>query len=161
MSHTMLHLGMPPQRQNVNVLTGKTLTFPVSIFLSIFQHFPDFNYDNLSINYRESTLLKLDDYLLQDAPLNSQNGLVPSSREAASSLTDTQNNLDNDLDIDSNPPLPTRQHHKRNQASKCREVLRKLHNLTFLVQGSKALATLKEELFATLKLLKLTKSGTI
>lgn len=121
---------------------------PCKHFLAIFHHVPGWDWTSLPTKYRESPMLLLDDHVMKK---------LHAKHDAADDQTTCITNLEMPVcppDITQNGhsilPLPTKQKTSRTQATKCREVLNHLRNLTFLVHEEEPLTALQGTLSSAL-----------
>ena len=128
-------------------------------FFAIFNHFPEWNWEKLPQDYRESPFITLDYHLL--------NGSSPTQPSSTISPFPADDNLQLGEPLPKKPkqcseesdspppqapiPIKSKQLFKRNEGKKCRHLLDEIRQLTFLVQDQKVLASLHKELANLLK----------
>lgn len=137
--------------------------FPCKHFIAVFNHYPGWQWENLSPLYQNSPFLSLDEELITQLQSPCSMTLQPEEKKASEVLDGSHEVGDGSQDAspevgDEVPdgsqvtthevgqPLPLRSKHHRSEAARCRDLLAQLRCATFLVHNAEALATLRGEL---------------
>ena len=160
-------------------LDWKRWCLPCKHFLAVFQHYPNWQWEQLSVKYTGSPFLSLDDdlvnQLMQEIEDNEE-GTSPntstvetlSTSSDVSSLNQSTQSLSTSPDSKDSPPtvdipatsdtssanvinLPKRTRHHQTDAAQCRDILAQIRNATFLSQDAAALHELKVTLLDALQ----------
>ena len=115
---------------------------PCKHFLAIFHHLPAWQWDSLPTSYRESPLLLLDDDVMKERPHAAVTQANDNNHEDENCNNQDMGQLAESSTEEHVLPLQQPGKQPRNQATKCREVLQQLRNLSFLVHDPEALALL-------------------
>ena len=121
---------------------------------AIFTHFPEWNWEKLPPNYRNSSYLTLDyDLLNGSSPLPSPSSVLPEANGDSPQLDELLPekpwlcSKENVSPIpETNIPIGSTHHQKKSEGKKCRILSDEIPQLTFVVQDQQALANLHREL---------------
>ena len=127
---------------------------PCKHFFAIFKHFPEWNWEKLPQNYRNSPYLTLDYHLLNgSSPFPSPSSVLPEANSDSPQLDEPlprKSWLCSKENVSPVPetaiPLRFTHHQKKSEGKKCRILLDEIRQLTFVVQDQEALANLYREL---------------
>ena len=117
---------------------------PCKHFIAIFNHYPAWQWDQLSPLYRKSPFLNLDEELMSkliqpstscQPPVEDAPGCNPPAPESTTLI---------------HQPLPPRHKTYRNEAAQCRGVMDQLRSATFLIHDAQVLQQLKDTLSSAL-----------
>jgi hypothetical protein len=115
---------------------------PCKHFVAVFNHYPCWQWENLSPLYKNSPFFSLDDELINKLQ-PSCSMAQPAAKMDVADESDISYNVNDEQEKN---PLPLRRKYHRSEAAQCRDLLAQLRCATFLVQSPEALNTLRQTL---------------
>ena len=127
---------------------------PCKHFFAIFKHFPEWNWEKLPQNYRDSPYQALDYHLLKgSSPFPSPSSVLSEANSDSPQLDEPLPKRSWLFSKENVAPIPETaipirftHYQKKSEGKKCRILLDEIRQLTLVVQDQKALANLYREL---------------
>ena len=113
---------------------------PCKHFLSIFFHFPKWNWEHLPSQYKDSPLLTLDSHLVQPFQSSDENRMGSPAEDKT--FVEQPHHLPENQQEGKILPLQTKKLSAKSEGVKVRELINQIRSLTFLVDDTKAMNTL-------------------
>ena len=130
----------------MSATTGRDKECHESIFFTVFLHDPAWSFDSLPKPYRDSPFFTLDDDLFRAGP----NNLEESDRIGKEEVAHVPSGTKQHIEFPEVPAiteavqLPHKAAWPRTSATRCRELLGQVRNLTYIVEGLKNCIILEE-----------------
>ena len=135
-----VNFGSDAKMPHCDCLDWRNNYLPCKHFLSIFFHFPKWNWERLPTQYKDSPLLTLDSHLAQPFQSNDENRMGSLAEDET--LADNRHHLPENQKEGKILPLQAKKLSAKSEGAKVRELINQIRSLTFLVDDTQAMNTL-------------------